>query len=57
MVFVTLRDIAAYSFQQYCSPPRRMETLSELPNDPGVVEKARKLAKFRAFVKPRQGDN
>ena len=49
MLFGTLPDIAAYSFQQFCSPPRRMETLSELPNDPGVVEKARKLAKFRAL--------
>ena len=49
MVFDTLPKIAAYSYEQFCSPPRRMETLLELPNDPSVVAKAKKLAKFRAL--------
>jgi len=49
MVFETLKKMAAYSFEKFCSVPRRLNALLEPPNDPAAIKKAEKLAKFTAL--------
>lgn len=49
MVFETLKKMAVYSFEKFCSVPRRLNALLEPPNDPAAIKKAEKLAKFTAL--------